>query len=156
MPALLIDGDSLRQDLCRDLDFSVEDRIENVRRAGAVAILADRSGISTICALISPHRSERDAIRCQCREAGVGFLEVYLSASFEVCEKRDPKGLYQKARAGLISEFTGLDSPYEPPINPELTIPTACLSVEESFALLKEAIEKFQRKEPGLFSALFP
>ena len=129
---LVIDGDALREELCRDLGFSDADRAENIRRAVAIAIVAARSGISSICALISPLRQDRDAVRAMAESKGVRFLEIYVSTSLEVCEARDVKGLYKKARAGFIPKFTGIDSPYEPPINPEVTIPTEELTVEEA------------------------
>ena len=129
---LLIDGDGLREELCRDLGFSEEDRKENIRRAGAIALMAARSGITSICSLISPLRHERDAVRSMATSRDIQFLEFYVSTPLEVCESRDTKGLYKKARAGLILKFTGIDSPYEPPLNPELVILTAELTVEEA------------------------
>ena len=141
---LQIDGDLLRQELCRDLGFDPADRQENIRRAGAIALLAARSGIISVCSLISPMRSEREAIRARAQERGVPFLEVYVSTPLEVCEQRDPKGLYRKARAGVIREFTGIDSPYEPPLAPELVIPAERVSVEDSIMLLKEAVDRYR------------
>lgn len=139
---LQIDGDRLREELCMDLGFSPEDRTENIRRAGAIALLAARSGIVSICSLISPLRSDRDQIRSLCREKGVKFLEVYVSAPLSICESRDPKGLYKKARAGVVAQFTGIDACYEPPLTPQLVIPTDCLSIYDSLELLKGAIAK--------------
>jgi adenylylsulfate kinase len=133
---LMIDGDGLREELSRDLGFSAEDRMENIRRAGAIALLAARSGLTSICSLISPLRSERDAVRNLCRERNVPFMEVHVSTSLQTCERRDPKGLYRKARAGMIPQFTGIDSPYETPLDPELVIPTDRHTVEESLNLL--------------------
>ena len=144
MNPLLIDGDGLREDLCRDLGFSAKDRMENIRRAGAIALLGARCEILSICALISPLRSERDAVRELCKKRGVSFIEVYVSTPLETCEMRDVKGLYKKARAGLISQFTGIDSPYEPPINPELVIPTEQLEISEALALLKSKIDEYK------------
>lgn len=138
---LMIDGDGLREELCRDLGFSAEDRMENIRRAGAIALLAARSGITSICSLISPLRSERNTIRGLCRARDVKFIEVYVSTPLATCEGRDPKGLYKKARAGMISKFTGIDSPYEPPLHPELVIPTHELSLEEAFACLHRGVK---------------
>ncbi len=143
---LQIDGDRLRGGLCRDLGFSPEDRSENIRRAGAIALLSARSGIVSVCSLISPLRSDRDAIRSLCRQAGLAFVEVYVSAPLTTCEERDPKGLYKQARAGKISEFTGIDSPYEPPLAPELVIPTEQLGIQESLELLKATVERERRK----------
>jgi adenylyl-sulfate kinase len=94
---LLIDGDLLRQELCRDLGFNAADRRENIRRAGAIALLAARSGIISVCSLISPLRYERDAQRALARENRIAFLEVYVNTPLEICERRDPKGLYKKA-----------------------------------------------------------
>jgi adenylyl-sulfate kinase len=129
---LLIDGDGLREELCRDLGFSDEDRAENIRRAGAISLVAARSGITSICALISPLQRERDEVRAMAESGGIRFLEIYVSTSLATCEARDVKGLYKKARAGLIPKFTGIDSPYEPPLNPEISIPTEHLTVEEA------------------------
>jgi adenylylsulfate kinase len=138
---LMIDGDALREELCRDLGFSPEDRMENIRRAGAIALIAARSGIPSICSLISPLRKERDAIRTLCLNRSVAFFEVHISTPLETCEQRDPKGLYKKARAGLIPLFTGIDSPYEAPLNAELVIPTQLQSVEESVGQLLAAVK---------------
>ena len=143
---LMIDGDGLREELCRDLGFSAEDRMENIRRAGAIALLAARSGVMSVCSLISPLRTERDAIRSLCAKRGVPFLEVYVSTPLSTCEHRDPKGLYKRARAGMIPQFTGIDSPYEPPLNPEIEVPTQQLSVDEAVTLLKTSLDKFRKK----------
>lgn len=140
---LMIDGDGLREELCKDLGFSDADRMENIRRAGAIALMAARSGITCICSLISPLRRERDAVRALCAERGILFYEVHISTPLEVCEQRDPKGLYKKARGGLIPKFTGIDSPYEAPLTPELMIPTERLSVEKSIALLQGKISEW-------------
>jgi adenylyl-sulfate kinase len=139
----MIDGDRLRGELCRDLGFSDSDRKENIRRACAVALMAAQLGMVSICSLISPFRADRDAVRNKCKEHEITFLEVYINAPISVCEERDPKILYQKARAGLIADFTGIDSSYEPPINPELIIPTERLAVAESIDLLKNLVDQF-------------
>ena len=139
---LMIDGDGLREELSSDLRFSPEDRMENIRRAGAIALMANRSNIMSICSLISPLRGERNVVRSLARERGVIFLEVYVGTSLQTCESRDPKGLYKKARAGMIPQFTGIDSPYEPPDNPELVIQTENLTVEDSVARLKSLIDR--------------
>lgn len=144
--SLMIDGDGLREELCRDLGFSAEDRVENIRRAGAIALLAARSGVMSICSLISPLRSEREAIRSLCELRAVPFMEVYVNTPLSTCEHRDPKGLYKKARAGLIPQFTGVDSPYEPPLNPEVEVPTQQLSVDEAVTLLKTSLDEFRKK----------
>jgi adenylylsulfate kinase len=143
---LMIDGDALREELSRELGFSDEDRRENIRRAGAVACMAARSGLVSICSLISPIRAERDSVRSQCERAGSLFLEVHVSTPLSLCEARDPKGLYRKARAGLIPRFTGIDSVYEPPEKPELILETGSLSVEEASDLLYKAV--LQRLTP--------
>jgi adenylyl-sulfate kinase len=140
---IMIDGDGLREELCRDLGFSPQDRMENIRRAGAIALLAARSGIMSICSLISPLQSERDAIRSLCEVRNITFVEVYVSTPLEMCESRDPKGLYRKARAGLIPQFTGIDSPYEPPLNPELIIPTHELTIDDAIMRLRHGIDAF-------------
>ena len=141
---LMIDGDGLREELCRDLGFSAVDRMENIRRAGSIALLAARSGITSICSLISPLRSERDAIRGLCLARSVEFIEVYVSTPLSTCEHRDPKGLYKKARAGMIPQFTGIDRPYEPPLSPEIEISTQQLSVDEAVTLLKNSLDDFR------------
>ena len=120
--AYILDGDNLRHGLNKDLGFSSEDRQENIRRVGEVAALFAHAGVITITAFISPYRSGRDTAR---RIAGDGrFLEIYLDTPLTECEKRDPKGLYRKARQGEISDFTGIDAPYEAPQNPELVLKT--------------------------------
>jgi len=117
----LLDGDNIRLGLNRDLGFSVEDRQENIRRVSEVAHLFYDAGLIVLTAFISPFRIDRENAR---RIIGDGFVEVYIDCSLEVCEQRDPKGLYKKARKGEIIEFTGISSPYEPPENPEITIHT--------------------------------
>lgn len=116
----LLDGDNIRHGLNKDLGFSAEDRTENIRRIGEVAKLFADAGAITMTSFISPYRADRDAVRARC-SAGE-FLEVYMAVPIEVCEQRDPKGLYKKARAGLIKNFTGIDDPYEEPINPEIAV----------------------------------
>ena len=125
----LLDGDNVRHGLNRDLGFTDEDRVENIRRIGEVARLMADAGLVVLTAFISPFRSDRAMVR---ELMGPGeFIEVHVSASLETCEQRDPKGLYAKARAGTIKHFTGIDSPYEAPEQPELTVDTETLSVEE-------------------------
>ena len=126
----ILDGDNIRHGLNKDLGFSPEDREENIRRISEVANLFADAGLITITAFISPYRKDRNF----CRElAGKGrFIEIYTKASLKTCEERDPKGLYKKARAGLIKEFTGIDAPYEPPEKPELIIDTDKENVAES------------------------
>jgi adenylyl-sulfate kinase len=135
----VLDGDSLRRGLCADLGFSPEDRKENVRRAGAVASLFAEAGLICIAALISPYRSERELARRIAPKDR--FLEVYLNAPLAVCEKRDPKGLYARARAGEIKDFTGISAPYEPPEKADLELRTDLLSAAECIALLLARIK---------------
>lgn len=111
------------------LGFSAEDRAENIRRVGAVAGLLADAGLITLTAFVSPFRSDRDAVRASL--PGGDFVEIFVDASLETCESRDPKGLYKKARAGEIGNFTGISSPYEPPTSPELILDSNCLAPEE-------------------------
>lgn len=122
-PAYVLDGDNVRHGLNADLGFSPADREENIRRIGEVAALMADAGLIVLTAFISPYRAGRDRAR-QAAPKG-RFVEVYLDVPLEECERRDPKGLYRKARAGEIAEFTGIDAPYEPPMQPELTLNTA-------------------------------
>ena len=124
----LLDGDEVRQYLCRDLGFSRQDRDENVRRLAYVAGLLARNHVIALVCAISPYRQARAAARQQAER----FLEIYVNAPLAVCESRDAKGLYRKARAGLIQSFTGLDDPYEAPLNPDVECRTDRESVEES------------------------
>lgn len=118
----LLDGDILRHGLCSDLDFSAESRRENIRRAGQVAALFADAGVIVIAAFISPFRADRDRVR-HCLPPG-RFIEVFVNAPLSVCEQRDVKGLYAKARAGQLKEFTGVSAPYEPPAKPEIELHT--------------------------------
>jgi adenylylsulfate kinase len=115
------------------LGFSAEDREENIRRIGAVAELFCSAGLITLTAFVSPYRRDRDAVRRQVESAGKAgdFIEVFVDAPLDVCEARDPKGLYKKARSGELKEFTGIDDPYEPPVHPELTLQSAAQSPDE-------------------------
>lgn len=121
-PAYVLDGDNLRHGLNGDLGFSAADRAENVRRVGHVARLFADAGLVALVPLVSPYRADRDAVRALHTEAGLPFLEVYLDTPVEVCEQRDPKGLYARARAGEITGFTGVDDPYEAPSAPDLVL----------------------------------
>jgi adenylylsulfate kinase len=126
----VFDGDNVRHGLCSDLGFSHEDRAENIRRIGEMAKLFLEAGVIALTAFISPFRADRDRIRAL---VGPGdFLEIYCRCPIEVCEKRDVKGLYARARRGEVKEFTGISSPYEEPLNAELQIDTATLSIDES------------------------
>lgn len=124
-PAYRLDGDNLRHGLNADLGFSAEDRDENVRRAGEVAVLLADAGVVALVPLISPYRAGRDRARAAHEAAGVPFVEVFVDTPIELCEQRDPKGLYAKARAGEITGFTGIDDPYEAPTAPELRLTPA-------------------------------
>lgn len=128
--SFVLDGDNLRHHLNSDLGFAPGDRRENIRRAAEVARLMNDAGLIVICAFISPLRSDRDLAR---GIIGAGdFIETHVSTPCAVCEDRDPKGLYQKARAGLITEFTGISAPYEIPLKPELTLDTGALTLEHA------------------------
>ena len=124
----VLDGDNVRMGLNKNLGFSPEDRTENIRRIGEVGKLFADAGLITLTAFISPYREDRDAARALFEEGQ--FLEVYVKASLETCEARDPKGLYKKARAGEIKGFTGIDAPYEEPQNPEITLDSDAKDVD--------------------------
>lgn len=128
---MLLDGDALRKTISSGLGFSREDRVENIRRAGRVMCEIVQGGNVCVCALIAPYRDARDEVRALVRRTG-HFMEVYIDTPLEECERRDPKGLYAKARAGLIQKMTGLDDPYEPPTRPEVTIVTLALTPDEA------------------------
>jgi bifunctional enzyme CysN/CysC len=127
-----LDGDNLRHGLNGDLGFSADDRTENVRRVGEVAGLFADAGVLAVVPLISPYRSGRDHARAIHDAAGLVFVEVFVDTPIEVCEQRDPKGLYAKARAGELTGFTGIDDPYEPPEDPQLVLDTTTTSVDEA------------------------
>lgn len=124
----LLDGDNLRHGLCQDLGMREQDRAENIRRAGEVAKLMVDAGLVVLCAFISPYQRDRDRVRGLFDEGQ--FLEVHVSTPLAVCEGRDPKGLYGKARVGLISDFTGVSSPYEAPVAPEFVVDTSSESLD--------------------------
>jgi sulfate adenylyltransferase len=133
----LLDGDEIRTHLSKGLGFSKEDRDENIKRVGYVAGLIAAHGGTTLCSVISPYRETRD----HARKASKGnFVEVYCDTPIEVCEQRDVKGLYAKARAGQIKGFTGVDDPYEAPLNPEVTLDTSKLSVQECVDVIIEKL----------------
>ncbi|MCY9002308.1 adenylyl-sulfate kinase [Peribacillus frigoritolerans] len=125
----ILDGDNLRNGLNEDLGFSSEDRKENVRRIGEVAKIFVDSGIVVLATFISPYIRDREAVRKKVQQGE--FLEIYVKCPLEACEKRDPKGLYKKARIGEITQFTGISAPYEEPVNPEIIIETSQYSIEE-------------------------
>jgi adenylylsulfate kinase len=135
----VLDGDNIRHGLNKNLGFSPEDRTENIRRIGEVAHLFAEAGVIALTAFISPYRADRDSAR---KISGEDFIEVYVKCDLDVCESRDTKGLYKKARAGEVKEFTGISAPYEEPLQPELIVDTANETVDESafrvLALLKE------------------
>ncbi len=128
--AYILDGDNIRHGLNNNLGFSPEDRTENIRRIGEVTKLFTDANIITIAAFVSPYREDRDNARKLLDHDK--FIEIYVKCSLEVCEARDTKGLYKKARAGEVKDFTGISAPYEEPLNPELIIDSSKLSVEES------------------------
>ena len=134
----VLDGDNIRHGLNKNLGFSDEDRQENIRRIGEVARLFSDAGVLTITAFISPFRADRAMVR---ELVGDRFIEVHVTAPLEVCEERDPKGLYKKARAGEIKDFTGISSPYEAPESPEITVDTGAHSVEECTALVVDYLK---------------
>jgi adenylylsulfate kinase len=133
----VLDGDEVRENLSKGLGFSKEDRDINIRRIGWVAHLLARNGVKVITAAISPYREVRDEVRALTGD----FVEVHVSTPIEVCEQRDVKGLYAKARAGQIKGFTGVDDPYEPPLTPEVELPTIDQSAEESAARVLKELE---------------
>ena len=138
--AYILDGDNIRHGLNKNLGFSPEDRTENIRRIGEVAKLFTEAGVVALTAFISPYRADRDQVRKIMADGD--FVEVHVDCPVEVCEQRDVKGLYKKARAGEIKEFTGISAPYEAPEKPELTINTAGQSVEESAKQILAYLEK--------------
>jgi len=139
--AYRLDGDNIRMGLNRNLGFSPEDRVENIRRIGEVAKLFTDAGTITIASFISPYASDRDGVRKLHEDAGLPYLEVYVDCPIEEAEKRDPKGLYKKARAGQIRSFTGIDDPYEAPTNPDVHLRTDKLTIEQSVQTLLDALE---------------
>ena len=143
--AYVLDGDNIRHGLNKNLGFSEEDRAENIRRIGEVGKLFADSGVITLSSFVSPYRGDRDEVRDLLNEGE--FLEVYINTPLEMCEERDPKGLYKKARAGEIPNFTGISDPYEEPLNPELEIQTGSCTPEEAAASIIEMLE--QQKKIG-------
>ena len=138
--AFVLDGDNVRHGLNSNLGFSPEDRTENIRRIGEVSKLFTEAGVIVFTSFISPYRSDRDAVRAF---MGIGdFVEVYVDASLDTCEGRDVKGLYKKARAGEIPEFTGISAPYEAPDNAELTIDTEHHSIGECMTQLADYVRE--------------
>ncbi len=144
IPAYLLDGDNLRHGLNGDLGFDTASRNENVRRAGEVALLFADAGVVALVPLISPYRADRERVRGRHRETGIPFVEVFVDTPIELCEQRDPKGLYAKARAGEITGFTGINDPYEAPEHPDLVLtpgPTPSEAAAGIAALIATVIE---------------
>lgn len=134
----LLDGDNLRTGLCKDLGFSDSDRVENIRRIGEVSKLMLDAGLVVLSAFISPFASDREQVRNIV--GATNFIEVFVDTPLEICEQRDVKGLYKKARAGEIQNFTGITSPYERPVNPDVTIQTQLLTVSEAIDKLLTSV----------------
>ena len=135
-----LDGDNVRHGLNQNLGFSPEDRAENIRRIGEVGKLMVDAGLVTLTAFISPYQEDRDNVRALLEDKE--FIEVYVKCGLDTCEERDPKGLYKKARAGEIKQFTGIDAPYEEPAAPELTIETDKHSLEESVQFILDYLKQ--------------
>jgi len=133
----ILDGDNVRTGLNSDLDFSAASREENIRRIAHVSALMKDAGLVVLSAFVSPYQKDRDYVR---EVAGDDFSEVFISTPLEVCEQRDVKGLYAKARAGEISNFTGISAPFEAPTNPELDVPTHTMSIEEAAMMVVDYI----------------
>lgn len=139
-----LDGDTVRQELSADLGFSPEDRDRNIARVTYVAKLLSRNNVIVLCAFIAPYRKQRD----HARQEIDGFIEVYVNTPLEVCEERDPKSMYQKARAGEIEHFTGISDPYEPPETPEIVVHTVDRTVEESAQGVIRQLEQWGKIKP--------
>lgn len=137
----VLDGDIVRTNLSKGLGFSKEDRDTNILRIGFVANLLARNGVAVITAAISPYRDIRDANRKLVESDGSAFIEIFAAATVEECEARDVKGLYAKARNGELKGFTGIDDPYEPPLNPEIVVQTGRESMEQSLATIVSYLE---------------
>ena len=140
--AYVLDGDNIRHGLNKNLGFSAADRTENIRRIGEVAKLFADAGILTMTSFISPYRQDRDLVRALHVEGNLPFIEVHVNTPIETCEQRDPKGLYKKARAGQLKNFTGVDDPYEPPLKPELTIDATNTSPQQATVQLLAYLQK--------------
>lgn len=145
----VLDGDDLRENLCRDLTFSKADRDTNIRRVGYVAGLLAQHGVIVLVAAISPYRNARNEVRKSVKH----FVEVYVNTPLEACEKRDVKGLYKKVRAGQITGFTGIDDPYEPPLDPEVECNTVHESVAESVAKIMSYLINRDRRSASIFES---
>lgn len=141
-PAYVLDGDNIRHGLNKNLGFSATDREENIRRIGEVAKLFADAGLIAMTSFISPYRKDRDAVRALHDAVKLPFIEVHVNTPIETCEGRDPKGLYKKARAGQLKNFTGIDDPYEAPTAPELSIDATHVSPQQAVVQLMEYLEK--------------
>jgi bifunctional enzyme CysN/CysC len=140
-PAYILDGDNLRHGLNNNLGFSPEDRKENVRRVAEVAKLMADAGVVVLVSLVSPYRADRDSARAAHTEAGLRFIEIFVDTPLEMAEARDPKGLYAKARAGEIPDFTGISAPYEAPLSPELLLRPGDSDVEALAAIVVDRLD---------------
>src|SRR5207302_1210427 len=140
--AYVLDGDNIRHGLNKNLGFSAADREENIRRIGEVAKLFADCGVITMTSFISPYRKDRDTVRALHVAGQLPFIEVYLNTPIETCEQRDPKGLYKKARAGQLKNFTGVDDPYEAPLHAELVLDATSTSPQEATVLLLQYLQK--------------
>jgi len=140
--AYVLDGDNIRHGLNKNLGFSAADRTENIRRIGEVAKLFADAGVITMTSFISPYRQDRDLVRALHVEGNLAFAEIHVNTPIQTCEQRDPKGLYKKARAGQLKNFTGVDDPYEAPLKPELTIDATNTSPQDATVQLLAYLEK--------------
>lgn len=136
-----LDGDNVRLGINKNLGFSEQDRKENIRRIGEVAKLFGDAGIISLSSFISPYKNDRDDVRRLHKQAGLEFIEVFVDCSLEEAEKRDPKGLYKKARAGEIKNFTGIDDPYEAPVEPEIHLHTDEMTVAQEVQIILDHLE---------------
>ena len=139
--AYRLDGDNIRLGINKNLGFSAEDRTENIRRIGEIAKLFVDTGVFALSSFISPYRSDRDEVRQLHDASDMTFIEVYVDCPLQEAEKRDPKGLYKKARAGEIKNFTGIDDPYEAPVNPEIHLNTAEMTLEQEVQTILDYLE---------------
>ena len=137
-----LDGDNVRLGINKNLGFSAEDRTENIRRIGEVAKLFVDTGIIALSSFVSPYREDRDKVRELHEQGGMTFIEIFVDVPLEVAERRDPKGLYKKARAGEIKNFTGIDDPYEAPLNPELTLNSHEMTLKEEVEKILDLLHK--------------
>lgn len=137
-----LDGDNVRLGINKNLGFSADDRKENIRRIGEISKLFVDAGVLTLSSFISPYRGDRDLAREVHDNDDMAFLEVYVECALDEAEKRDPKGLYKKARAGEIKNFTGIDDPYEEPLNPEIHLHSDTMSLEEEVEMIIQALEQ--------------